>query len=163
MRVVIQKVKRASVTVENQVISSIGRGLMVLVGILTKDTSEDVTKLVKKLSNLRVFEDQNAENEGCWTGKPWSSSLLMNKELKVLSVSQFTLYGTIKKGTKPDFHKSAKGSQAIELYNEFLTKLRIELGDEERVKDGQFGAMMDVDIVNDGPVTILWDTNDGTL
>lgn len=163
MRVVIQKVKRASVSVDNSVISSIGRGLMILVGVSTKDTTDDVSKLVKKIANLRVFEDRSQQDEGCWTGKPWSSSLMQDNELKVLSVSQFTLYGTIKKGTKPDFHKSAKGEHALELYNEFLTKLRGELGSDDRVKDGKFGAMMDVDIVNDGPVTILWDTNDGTL
>lgn len=165
MRVVIQKVKRASVSVDNAIVSAINRGLMVLVGISTKDTSEDVSRLVKKIANLRLFEDMEGapEGTGCWAGKPWALSLAHDKELEVLSVSQFTLYGTIKKGTKPDFHKAAKGEAAIDLYNEFLTKLRAELGDENRVKDGKFGAMMEVDLVNDGPVTIVWDTNDGTL
>ncbi|KAF3987646.1 hypothetical protein FT663_04361 [Candidozyma haemuli var. vulneris] len=162
MRVVIQKVTRASVTVENSVVSAINKGLMVLVGISTKDTSDDVDRMVKKLANLRLFEDMAAapEGMGCWAGKPWAKSLAHDKELSVLSVSQFTLYGTVKKGTKPDFHRAAKGQVAVDLYTEFLEKLRKELGDEERVKDGQFGAMMDVELVNEGPVTIVWDTSD---
>lgn len=162
MRVVIQKVQRASVTVDNNVISSIGRGLMILVGISTSDTTDDVTKLVKKVASLRLFEDMSnpPQEQTKWHGKPWSISLAQDKELSVLSVSQFTLYGTIKKGTKPDFHRAAKGSDAITLYSEFLSQLRKELGDDNRVKDGEFGAMMDVDIVNEGPVTIVWDTRD---
>lgn len=149
-------------TVENSVVSAINKGLMVLVGISTKDTSDDVDRMVKKLANLRLFEDMAAapEGMGCWAGKPWAKSLAHDKELLVLSVSQFTLYGTVKKGTKPDFHRAAKGQVAVDLYTEFLEKLRKELGDEERVKDGQFGAMMDVELVNEGPVTIVWDTSD---
>ncbi|WPK27543.1 hypothetical protein PUMCH_004935 [Australozyma saopauloensis] len=162
MRVVIQKVKRASVTVENNVVSSIGRGLMILVGISTSDTTDDVSRLVKKVASLRLFEDMSnpPPDQSKWYGKPWSLSLAQDRDLSVLSVSQFTLYGTIKKGTKPDFHKAAKGPDAVKLYEEFLSQLRKELGDDNRVKDGQFGAMMDVDLVNEGPVTIVWDTSD---
>lgn len=165
MRVVIQKVKRASVTVDNAVVSQIGRGLMVLVGISTSDTSEDVARLAKKISTLRLFEDFSSPppDTSKWYGKPWSSSLAQDAELSVLCVSQFTLYGTIKKGTKPDFHKAAKGPEAVTLYKEFLQKLGSELGDAQRVKDGEFGAMMDVELVNDGPVTIVWDTRDQGL
>lgn len=162
MRVVIQKVKSASVTVDNGVISSIGRGLMILVGISTLDTADDVSRLVKKVASLRLFEDMSnpPPDQSKWYGKPWSKSLAQDNELSVLSISQFTLYGTIKKGTKPDFHRAAKGVDANSLYQEFLSQLRRELGDENRVKDGQFGAMMDVALVNEGPVTIVWDTQD---
>lgn len=162
MRVVIQKVKKASVTVENNVVSSIGRGLMILVGISTSDTTDDVSRLVKKVASLRLFEDMSnpPPDQSKWYGKPWSLSLAQDRDLSVLSVSQFTLYGTIKKGTKPDFHKAAKGPDAVKLYEDFLSQLRKELGDDNRVKDGQFGAMMDVDLVNEGPVTIVWDTSD---
>lgn len=165
MRVVIQKVKRASVSVDDTIISSIKKGLCILVGISTIDTSEDVAKMVKKISTLRLFEDLGnpPPDQAKWYGKPWSQSLAGDPELEVLSVSQFTLYGTITKGTKPDFHKAAKGSHALDLYNEFLTKLRSSLGSDDRVKDGQFGAMMEVDLVNDGPVTIVWDTNQGVV
>lgn len=164
MRIVIQKVKRASVSVDNTIVSSISKGLLLLVGISVTDTSDDVSKLVKKVANLRLFEDfSNPPDTGKWHGKPWSQSLAHDLELSVLSISQFTLYGTIKKGTKPDFHRAAKGPDAIKLYQEFLLKLRAELGSEDRVKDGKFGEMMEVDLVNDGPVTIVWDTNDATL
>lgn len=165
MRVVIQKVKRASVSVDNTIVSSINRGLMILVGVSTADTSDDVKKLVKKVAGLRLFEDFSnpPPDISKWYGKPWSQSLANDHELRVLSISQFTLYGTIKKGTKPDFHKAAKGPDAVKLYQEFLAGLRRELGSDDRVQDGRFGEMMEVDLVNDGPVTIVWDTNDGTL
>lgn len=165
MRVVIQKVKRASVAVDDVIVSSINRGLMVLVGISTSDTGDDVEKLVKKISSLRLFEDftNPPPDQSKWDGKPWSKSLADDKELSVLSVSQFTLYGTIKKGTKPDFHKAAKGPDAIQLYQAFLTSLRKLLGGDERVQDGRFGEKMEVDLINDGPVTIVWDTSNSTL
>ncbi|CAD1809561.1 D-tyrosyl-tRNA(Tyr) deacylase [Candida parapsilosis] len=163
MRVVVQKVKNASVTVDDKLISSIGKGLMVLVGISTSDTKDDVLKLSKKLLSLRVFEDmtQPAETTTKWYGKPWSKSVV-DIQGEILSVSQFTLYGTVKKGTKPDFHKAAKGEGAKELYNILLEELRKGLG-QEKVRDGEFGAMMDVALVNDGPVTIVWDTQENTL
>lgn len=133
---------------------------MILVGISTKDTMEDVNRLSKKILSLRVFEDlsQPPETATKWYGKPWAKSVI-DIQGEILSVSQFTLYGTIKKGTKPDFHKAAKGHHAVELYEAFLEELRKGLG-EEKVKDGEFGAMMDVALVNDGPVTIVWDTLD---
>lgn len=140
---------------------------MILVGISTKDTLDDVNRLTKKILSLRVFEDMSekplTESVQKWIGKPWAKSLLDDSNLSVLSVSQFTLYGTIKKGTKPDFHKAAKGVEAANLYNEFLKQLKVGLGDDERVKDGQFGALMDVSLTNDGPVTIIWDTQDSSL
>lgn len=133
---------------------------MLLVGISTKDSLEDVNKMSKKLVNLRVFEDTELStsiNTEKYNGKPWSKSLMDDDKFSVLSVSQFTLYGTIKKGTKPDFHAAQKGQLAKELYDKFLDQLRDSLG-TERVKDGKFGEMMEVSIVNDGPVTLIWDT-----
>ncbi|KAI5953262.1 DTD1 [Candida jiufengensis] len=163
MRLVLQKVKNASVTVDNKIISSIGNGLMLLVGISTSDTQEDVSKLSKKILSLRVFEDitKEAGTNTEWVGKPWSKSI---KDIggEILSVSQFTLYGTIKKGSKPDFHKAAKGEDAIKLYTLFLDQLKDGLG-KEKVKDGEFGAMMEVNLQNSGPVTIVWDTQDSIL
>lgn len=135
---------------------------MVLVGITTTDTHEDVSRLAKKIAGLRLFEDLSSPppDSQKWYGKPWSKSLLADLDLCVLSISQFTLYATVKKGTKPDFHKAAKGPEAKVLYEAFLGRLRAELGAEERVKDGVFGEMMEVLLVNDGPVTIVWDTKE---
>lgn len=159
MRVVIQKVKRASVTVDSKVVSAIEKGLMVLVGISTSDTIADVDRMLNKLVGLRLFEDLSipADTATKWYGKPWSKSIADDPKLSILCVSQFTLYGTIKKGSKPDFHRAAKGEEARQLYEQFLQQLSQKLGND-RVKDGEFGAMMDVEIVNDGPVTIVWDT-----
>lgn len=161
MKVVIQKVKSASVTVDNVVVSSISKGLCLLVGITTDDTIEDVTKLASKILKLKLFEDmqQSAETTTEWVGKPWMKNIVDIKG-EILSVSQFTLYANIKKGAKPDFHKAQKGPVAVELYNEFLNQLKKGMHDEDSVKDGQFGAMMDVAIINDGPVTIVYDTKD---
>lgn len=160
MKVVLQKVSQASVTVDNQVISLINKGLLLLVGITTDDTAEDVAKLSSKILKLRVFEDLSnpPETKTAWHGKPWSKSVI-DISGEILSVSQFTLYGTVKKGSKPDFHKAQKGELAKELYDLFLAQLREGLG-EEKVKDGQFGAMMDVALTNDGPVTLVWDTKE---
>ncbi|ODQ78170.1 hypothetical protein BABINDRAFT_162842 [Babjeviella inositovora NRRL Y-12698] len=158
MRVVIQKVKSASVTVDNQVVSQIGRGLLLLVGLSTTDTVEEVTKLANKVLKLRLFENEFDAAKGCWNGKPWAFNT-KQAEAEILSVSQFTLYANLKKGAKPDFHRAMKGEHAIELYSEFMRQLAVELS-EEKVKDGKFGAMMDVALVNDGPVTIVYDTNE---
>ena len=117
---------------------------MVLVGITTTDTEDDIAKLSKKLLSLRVFEDLSEPPQTAtkWYGKPWAKSIV-DIQGEILSVSQFTLYGTVKKGTKPDFHRAAKGHHAAELYNKLLEQLRAGLG-QEKVKDGEFGAMMDV-------------------
>lgn len=156
---------RQKIRVERPLTGSINRGLMVLVGVSTNDGIEDVKRLSGKLLRLRLFEDHaNPPTDATqkWGGKPWAKSVMDDPALSILSVSQFTLYGTIKKGTKPDFHKAAKGTEARTLYDAFLQELRLELGDD-RVKDGEFGAMMDVQLVNDGPVTIVWDTNDASI
>lgn len=158
MKVVIQKVVNASVTVENRVISSINKGLLVLVGISVTDTITDINRMTKKVVGLRVFEDLDESTSiGKYSGKPWAKSLRDYRELEILCVSQFTLYANINKGTKPDFHLAQKPELANPLYQEFLKQLSVELG-PERVKDGQFGAMMQVSLVNDGPVTIVWET-----
>ncbi|KAG7691603.1 hypothetical protein KL911_005244 [Ogataea haglerorum] len=160
MKVVIQRVKQASVTVNKEVISQINKGLMLLVGISTEDSKEDVEKLANKVLRLKLFEDVgvDANTKTEWVGKPWQKSVVDIKG-EILSVSQFTLYGNIQKGAKPDFHRAQKGHVAQEMYEMFLGLLRAAMG-EDRVKDGQFGAMMDVAIINDGPVTIVWDTRD---
>ncbi|KAG0675445.1 D-tyrosyl-tRNA(Tyr) deacylase [Pichia californica] len=161
MKVVIQRVKSASVTVDNAIVSEIKKGLCLLVGISTDDTTDDVSKLASKILKLKLFEDtdQSAGTNTEWVGKPWMKSIVdINGE--ILSVSQFTLYANIKKGAKPDFHKAQKGQHAIELYNDFLSQLKSGMNNENSVKDGQFGAMMDVALVNDGPVTIVWDTKE---
>lgn len=161
MKVVIQRVKSASVTVDNAVVSQIKKGLCLLVGISTEDTPEDVSKLANKILKLKLFEDtqQEAGTNTEWVGKPWMKSIV-DIHGEILSVSQFTLYANVKKGAKPDFHKAQKGQHAVELYNDFLSQLRTGMHSEDSVKDGVFGAMMDVGIVNDGPVTIVYDTKD---
>ncbi|KAI8622271.1 D-tyrosyl-tRNATyr deacylase 1 [Chytriomyces sp. MP71] len=150
MRAVIQRVKQASVTVNNRVVSEIGQGLCVLIGITHDDTPEDADYIAKKLTTLRLFEDFN--------GKPWKANV---KEggLEILSVSQFTLFAVTNKGAKPDFHLAMPSKDSRPFYEAFLEKLR-ELHAPEKVKDGEFGAMMDVGIVNDGPVTVFIDSKD---
>lgn len=159
MKIVIQRVKSASVTVGGEVISQIGKGLCLLVGISTEDTSTDVEKAANKILKLKLFEDlsQAAETPTGWEGKPWMQSVCDIPGGEILSVSQFTLYGSVKKGAKPDFHKAQKGELSIKLYNEFLERLSRGLP-SGAVKDGEFGALMDVAVVNDGPVTIVYET-----
>ncbi|CAI4057066.1 D-tyrosyl-tRNA(Tyr) deacylase SKDI_04G0270 [Saccharomyces kudriavzevii IFO 1802] len=149
MKIVLQKVSQASVVVDTRVISSIQHGYMLLVGISTEDSMAEIDKLSKKVLNLRIFEDESMNM--------WKKNI---KEAngEILSVSQFTLMARTKKGTKPDFHLAQKGHIAKELYEEFLKLLRNGLG-EEKVKDGEFGAMMSCSLTNDGPVTIILDSD----
>ncbi|KAJ3323001.1 D-tyrosyl-tRNA(Tyr) deacylase [Boothiomyces sp. JEL0866] len=146
MRVVIQKVKRASVRVNNQIVSSIGPGLLVLVGLTHADSEKEVDRMVSKITNLRLFQEDE---------KHWKSSVKSN-DYEILSVSQFTLYAKTSKGSKPDFHLAMKAEFSRPLYELFLKKLESQ---HPRVKDGEFGAMMDVELVNDGPVTIILDSD----
>lgn len=145
MRAIIQKVTRASVTVENELISEIGNGYMVLLAVKETDDKDDLSYIKRKISNLRIFED----NEG-----------KMNLNLKdtggeILLVSQFTLYGDARKGNRPSFTESA----GLEKANDYYEKLRDELIDEGfNVKTGKFQAHMEVSLVNDGPVTIILDS-----
>ena len=146
MRVVIQKVTHASVDIENQTVASINKGLLVLVGIEDSDTNEDITWLSAKIVNLRVFEDENG---------------VMNLSVKdvdgeVLVVSQFTLDAATKKGNRPSYIRAARPEVAIPIYEAFVRQVETLLG--KQVPTGQFGAMMQVNLCNDGPVTILIDT-----
>ena len=146
MRVVIQKVTQASVSIENQIEVSIDKGLLVLVGIEDGDANEDIVWLSSKIVNLRVFDDDNG---------------VMNLSVKevegeVLIVSQFTLHASTKKGNRPSYIKAARPEVAIPIYEAFIKQVETLLG--KRVSTGQFGAMMQVSLCNDGPVTILIDT-----
>lgn len=143
MKVVVQRVKEASCTVEGKVISKINNGYLLLVGFTHNDTYEDVKYLAKKIANLRIFEDES--------GKLNKSILDMNYE--ILSISQFTLYGDTTKGNRPSFTKALEPTKALELYF-VLTNI---LNDEYFIKtlDGAFGKQMSISLINDGPVTIL--------
>lgn len=146
MRVVLQRVNRASVSIDGIIISEIGEGLMVLVGIENQDTQEDIEWLSGKISRLRIFRD----DEGA-----------MNRSISeidgdILCVSQFTLHAKTKKGNRPSFIHAAKPDVAIPLYKQFVEQLSKDLG--KKVKTGKFGANMQIDLLNDGPVTIFIDT-----
>ena len=148
MRIVIQRVSEASVTVAGEVISKIGKGMMILLGIEDADTEEDVEWLCNKLTNLRIFSDEND-----------AMNLDINQiEGSFLVVSQFTLHAMTKKGNRPSFIRAARPEKAIPLYENFLKQLALISG--RPVQCGQFGAMMDVALINDGPVTIIMDTKD---
>ncbi|VVT54389.1 uncharacterized protein SAPINGB_P004051 [Magnusiomyces paraingens] len=161
MKAVIQRVKSASVTVDNQLISQIGRGLLVLVGVSRDDTVEDAEKIASRILRLKLWEDAE-------TKAPWKTNVAelkfpetetLTSHGQVLCVSQFTLYANIKKGAKPDFHRAAKGDIARELYAKVLDLVAAGMPNgKDDVKDGVFGAMMDVALVNDGPVTIEVDS-----
>ena len=142
MRVVVQRVSRAQVTVDNRETGKIGRGLVILLGVADDDTEDDAKFLADKCVNLRIFNDDR--------GKMNVSARDSNAEF--LSISQFTLYGDCRKGRRPSFIKAAPPELGEKLYNVFNTSLR-ESG--LKVETGIFGAMMDVDIYNEGPVTII--------
>lgn len=147
MRAVVQRVSQASVTIEDQIIGEIDRGFMILLGIHEEDTQEDADYLIRKIPLLRVFEDE--------AGKMNQSVQDINGS--ILSVSQFTLYTDTRKGNRPSFIKAARPETAIPLYEYFNTGLR-QAG--LTVETGKFGGDMDVALVNDGPVTIIFDTRD---
>lgn len=143
MVALIQRVKEASVTVDGETVGAIGHGLLILLGVHVDDTGQEGQWLARKCANLRIFRDE----EG-----------LMNRSVldvggEVLVVSQFTLYGDAQKGNRPSFITSARPEKAEALYEQFVADLRVHLG--KPVPTGVFGAMMDVQLVNDGPVT-LW-------
>lgn len=147
MRAVIQRVSQASVSIEENIVGAIQQGFMVLLGITHEDTGDDVAYLVRKIKNMRVFEDEEGK---------------MNRSLEsingaVLSISQFTLYGETKKGNRPSFIQAAPPSIAIPLYETFNEGLKAE---GITVATGKFGADMQVALVNDGPVTIVIDTKE---
>lgn len=146
MKVVIQRVSKASVTIKDEKVASIANGLLILLGIINEDTQEDIIWLSKKISNLRIFNDKNG---------------VMNQSLidvngDVIVVSQFTLHASTKKGNRPSYIKAAKPDVAIPLYEAFVKQLESDLG--KTVQTGQFGADMKVELLNDGPVTIIIDS-----
>lgn len=144
MKFVIQKVSRASVTVEEKVIGKIGKGFLVLIGVSEDDTREIADKLVKKLLGLRIFED--AQGKTNLSLRDVNGSLLL--------VSQFTLYADCKKGNRPSFTKAGNPTLANELYEYIIEKCRLEFP----VETGAFGADMKVELLNDGPFTIILDS-----
>ena len=148
MRVVIQRVLIAAVTIENTVKSKINTGLLVLVGIEDSDSEDDIKWLSNKIVNLRIFDDEHS---------------IPNKSVKdingeILVVSQFTLHASTKKGNRPSYLKASKAEIAIPIYEEFISQLEIDFG--KKIGTGEFGADMKVALINDGPVTIWIDTKD---
>ncbi|MDY2585742.1 D-aminoacyl-tRNA deacylase [Winogradskyella aquimaris] len=146
MKIVIQRVKESSVVINNNAVASIGKGLLVLLGIVNEDTQEDIDWLCNKIVNLRIFPDEND---------------IMNKSLldidgEVIVVSQFTLHANTKKGNRPSYIQAAKPDIAIPLYQNFVKTLQDSLG--KAIQTGEFGADMKVHLVNDGPVTIIIDS-----
>lgn len=146
MRIVIQRVSEASVTIDSKIVAQINQGLLVLVGIEEADTIEDTNWLVSKIVNLRIFADENE---------------IMNLSVKdidgeIILVSQFTLHALTKKGNRPSYIKAAKPDIAIPMYEKFVQQLESELG--ATIQTGQFGADMKVALINDGPVTISIDS-----
>ena len=146
MRIIIQRVREASVTIDNQLYSSINQGVMILVGIEEADDDEDIAFLTKKVVNMRIFDDENE---------------VMNRSIldihgEILVVSQFTLHASTKKGNRPSYIKAAKPDISVPLYEKFCTELSLALG--KQVKTGVFGADMQCALINDGPVTIFMDS-----
>ena len=144
MRIVVQRVKSASVTVDGTKVSSIGNGIMALVGIHEHDTQTDLDYCCKRLLACKLW----ANDSGMWRHG------VKQKGYEVLCVSQFTLYGTLTKKNQPDYKRAMKSIPAQELYNKFLEDLRTNY-EPDKIFDGVFGAMMDVELINDGPVTIV--------
>jgi D-tyrosyl-tRNA(Tyr) deacylase len=147
MRCIVQRVKQASVSVGEELVSSIGRGMCVLVGIHRDDTEADADWMVRKLLNLRIFHPDGEDR--------WQSSVKDNN-LEILCVSQFTLYAVLK-GNKPDFHQSMRADTSKQFFDHFIANLKRSYN-EDLVKIGSFGSYMAVNIVNDGPVTITLDS-----
>lgn len=145
MRAVVQRVHRASVTVNGKVVGQIDKGLLVYLGVGKNDTEKDVDWMCEKIANLRIFEDEN--------GKMNLSLLQIGGELLV--ISQFTLYGDCRRGRRPSFDEAAPPKMGEELYEMFIEKMRQQV---KKVEKGIFGAHMEVESINDGPVTILLDS-----
>jgi D-tyrosyl-tRNA(Tyr) deacylase len=146
MRIVIQRVSEASVNIEGEIVSSIKKGMLILVGIEDTDTQDDIDFLVKKIVQLRIFDDENG---------------IMNLSVQevggeILVVSQFTLHASTKKGNRPSYIRASKPDFAIPVYEKFISEIENAL--DKKVSRGKFGAMMDVALVNDGPVTIIIDS-----
>ncbi len=145
MRCVLQRVSRAQVSVDGEIVGEIGKGILVLLGISHEDTEKEAIYLLEKTLNLRIFED--AEDK--------MNLSLLDIEGELLVVSQFTLYGDTRKGRRPSFIEAAKPEKAEQLYSFFVLEAKKQI---KKVATGRFQAMMDVELVNDGPVTILLDS-----
>ena len=146
MRAVVQRVKRASVSADGSVVGAIGKGMLILLGVEAGDTETDADWLATRLARVRIFED--ADGKMNLAARDVGGSALV--------VSQFTLFGTMRKGSRPSFNRAAVPAEAIPLYESFTAKLSALL--ERPVPTGRFGAMMDVELVNDGPVTLTLDS-----
>ncbi|WP_299777190.1 D-aminoacyl-tRNA deacylase [uncultured Formosa sp.] len=146
MKVVIQRVSKASVTIEGECVAKIQQGLLILLGIVNNDTQEDILWLSKKIANLRIFEDENGV----------MNTSILDAKGEAIVVSQFTLHAATKKGNRPSYIKAAKPDVSIPLYNAFVTQLEKDL--DNKVQTGRFGADMKVELLNDGPVTLIIDT-----
>lgn len=146
MRAVIQKVARAKVSVDSEITGEIGKGILVLLGVAREDSVKEALYLLEKTLNLRIFEDADDK----------MNLSLLDIEGELLVVSQFTLYGDARKGRRPSFIEAAAPTQANRLYDFFVTEARKQIS---KVETGRFQAMMDVELVNDGPVTILLDSS----
>jgi D-tyrosyl-tRNA(Tyr) deacylase len=146
MRIILQRVKEASVTIEGKINAEIGQGLLLLIGIEQEDQQEDIDWLCKKVLDLRIFSDDEGK----------MNRSIRDVEGDIIVVSQFTLHANIKKGTRPSFIKAARPEIAIPLYENFVQTVETSLG--KRVGTGKFGADMKVALINDGPVTIIMDS-----
>jgi D-tyrosyl-tRNA(Tyr) deacylase len=146
MKVVIQRVSEASVVINNKEVALIGNGLLVLLGVVNEDSTEDINWLCNKIVNLRVFPDENG----------LMNTSILDAEGEIIVVSQFTLHASTKKGNRPSYIKAAKPEIAVPLYKKFVEILQVELG--KKIQTGEFGADMKVRLVNDGPVTIIIDS-----
>ena len=147
MRFVIQRVKEASVTVEGKVIGAIGRGFMVLIGVCNEDTREIADKMIRKMINMRIFQDENDK----------TNLALADVDGELLLVSQFTLYADCHKGNRPSFIKAGSPDLANELYEYIISECKKQV---PKVEKGEFGADMKVGLINDGPFTIVLDSED---
>jgi D-aminoacyl-tRNA deacylase len=146
MKTVIQRVSHSSVTIDNEIVAEIQKGLLILIGIEDLDSQEDIFWITNRIANLRIFADENG---------------VMNRSVKdidgeIIVVSQFTLHASTKKGNRPSYIKASKPEIAIPLYEKFILQMETELG--KKIQTGQFGADMKVSLLNDGPVTIVIDT-----
>jgi len=162
MRAVIQRVSSASVTVAGEIVGRIDQGLLVLLGVRGGDTPEDAAWLAQKIARLRIFEDAAGKmnlaiSELGHPASPANGAAAGNNPARILVVSQFTLFASTRKGTRPSFNDAAKPDEAIPLYESFVRLLGADSGCG--VATGRFGAMMDVALVNDGPVTLVIDSH----
>lgn len=146
MRVLIQRVKRASVTIDGEIVSAIDSGLLIFVGICDEDCDEDISWLTKKIANIRLFDDENGV----------MNLSVMDTAGEILAVSQFTLMASTKKGNRPSYIKAAKPDISVPLYEDFCKEMEIAVN--KPIKRGVFGADMKVELLNDGPVTIFIDS-----